>query len=42
VFDSDKKTFVSLANALANPSADAHLSTLRSFVPAEFLAVTVK
>jgi hypothetical protein len=42
VFDSDKKTFVSLANALANPSADAHLSTLQSFVPAEFIAVTVK
>jgi hypothetical protein len=42
VLDSDKKTFVSLANALANPSADAHLSTLQSFVPAGFLAVTVK
>jgi hypothetical protein len=42
VFDSDKKTFVSLANALANLSADTHLSTLQSFVPAEFLAVTVK
>jgi hypothetical protein len=42
IFDSDKKTFVSLASAVATPSADAHLSTLQSFVPATFLAVTVK
>jgi filamentous hemagglutinin family protein len=42
VFDTNTKTYVSLANALANPPAEARLSPLQSFVPAEFLSVTVK